>query len=420
MNDQAPVIVVGAGIVGTATARALQRDGHRVTLLDSAEPGRATSYGNAGFVAIDHVLPLARPSTLKRVPQMLMDRSGPLTVHPPSLPWLLPWMARFARAAYSPAEVRKGVDSFGALMAEANIAWQAEIQASGLGELFRTRGALYVYESEAAFASGAEERALQKAKGTTFEIVDGPRARALAPGLSERIVRGVHYSQGMHTINPYKVVTSLAERFAADGGTILRGRVRGFGRDGANGGDRVTSVRISDQTLPAKAVVIAAGRASGELTRLLGFNAPLVAERGYHVMLAPDNVRFDLPVSPAERGFFITPMEEGLRVAGTVELAAPHQPPSWHRADLLVRHLKDIFPGVGGQELSRWIGERPSLPDFRPAIGRAPRLANVYCGYGHQHVGLTLATATGRLIARQMAGEALPDTLSACDPGRFG
>jgi D-amino-acid dehydrogenase len=415
MSDQ-PVIVIGAGIVGTATARSLQREGHAVTLIDSGEPGRATSYGNAGFIAIDHVLPLARPSTLKRVPQMLMDRNGPLTVHTPSIPALVPWMARFALAAYSEEEVQKGVDSFGPLMAEANISWKAEIQASGLSELFRTQGAVYVYESEQAFASGEEERALQSAKGTVFEIVDGKRARELAPGLSEHIVRGVYYSHGMHTINPYKVVTSLAERFTADGGTLLRGRVRSFGRDG----NRVTSVEITDQSLPAKAIVIAAGRASGELTRLLGFNAPLVAERGYHVMLAPDNVRFELPVSPAERGFMITPMEEGLRVAGTVELAAPHQPPSWHRADLLVRHLKDIFPGVGGVEQSRWIGERPTLPDFRPAIGRAPRLANVYCGYGHQHVGLTLATATGRLIARQMAGEELPETLAACNPGRFG
>jgi len=416
MNASAPVIVIGAGIVGTATARALQRAGHTVTLLDSGEPGKATSYGNAGFIAIDHVLPLARPSTLKRVPQMLMDRNGPLTVHPPSIPALLPWMARFALAAYSTAEVRKGVDSFGPLMAEANIAWQAEIQASGLGELFLSKGALYVYESEQSFADGAEERELQKTKGTEFEIVDGNRARELAPGLSSHIVRGVYYPHGIHTINPYKVVATLAERFAADGGTVQRGRVRGFRREG----NEVTSVKLTDSELPAKAVVIAAGRASGELTRLLGFNAPLVAERGYHVMLAPDNVRFDLPVSPAGRGFFITPMQEGLRLAGTVELAAPHQPPSWHRADLLVRHLKDIFPGVGGEERSRWIGERPTLPDFRPAIGRAPRLANVYCGYGHQHVGLTLATATARLIARQMEGEEMPEPLRACDPGRFG
>lgn len=415
-STQAPVVVVGAGIVGTATARALQREGHAVTLVDSGEPGKATSYGNAGFVAIDHLLPLARPSTLKRIPKMLLDRNGPLTVHPPSLPWLLPWMARFGLAAYSAAEVKKGVDSFGVLMAEANIAWKAEIQASGLGDLFKSKGALYVYESETSFAAGGEERELQKAKGTVFEIVDGARARELAPGLSERIVRGVHYPEGMHTVDPYRVVATLAERFAADGGTVVRGRVRGFARDGG----QVSAVRLTDSELPAKALIIAAGRASGELTRLLGFNAPLVAERGYHVMLAPDNVRFELPVSPAERGFFITPMAEGLRVAGTVELAAPHQPPSWHRADLLVKHLKDIFPGVGGVEQSRWIGERPSLPDFRPAIGRAPRLANVYCAYGHQHVGLTLATATGRLIARQMEGETLPDALTACDPGRFG
>ena len=416
MNDTDPVIVIGAGIVGTATARALQRAGHSVTLVDSAEPGMTTSYGNAGFIAIDHLLPLARPSTLRRLPRMLMDRNGPLTVHLPSLPWLLPWMARFALAAYSKTEVQKGVDSFGVLMAEANIAWKTEIQASGLGELFKSKGALYVYESEASFNDGADERELQKAKGTEFEVVSGDRARELAPGLSDHIVRGVYYPQGIHTINPYRVVTTLAERFTADGGTLRRGRVRGFGRDG----DKVTSVQLVVSELPAKAVVIAAGRASGELTRLLGFNAPLVAERGYHVMLAPDNVRFELPVSPAGRGFFITPMEEGLRIAGTVELAAPHQPPSWHRADLLIRHLKDIFPGVGGAERSRWIGERPSLPDFRPAIGRAPRLANVYCGYGHQHVGLTLATATGRLIARQMEGEPMPAALVACDPGRFG
>jgi D-amino-acid dehydrogenase len=414
MNSE--VIVIGAGIVGVAIARALQRDGRKVTLVDSAEPGRATSYGNAGFIAIDHLLPLARPSTLLRVPKMLADRNGPLTIHPPSLPSLVPWMARFALAALSKAEVCRSVDAYGALMAEANIAWKAEIQASGLGELFKAKGALYVYESEAAFAGGAEERDLQKAKGTKFEIVNGTRARELAPGLSPHIVRGVYYPQGMHTINPHRVVALLAERFAADGGTLVRGKVSGFEREGG----MVTAVKLADTKLPANAVVIAAGRASGALTKMLGFSAPLVAERGYHVMLAPDDVRFDLPVCPSERGFFITPMEEGLRLAGTVELAAPDQPPSWHRADILVKHLAAIFPGVGGVERSRWIGERPSLPDFRPAIGRAPKLSNVYCGYGHNHVGLTLATATGRLIARQMAGEELQGPLQHCDPGRFG
>lgn len=410
------VAVIGAGVVGMATARAIQRSGRPVIVLDGEDPGRKTSFGNAGFIAIDHVLPLARPSVLKGVPRMLLNRDGPLTVHLPSLFWLIPWMIRFGRAASSPTEVNKGVESFGVLMAEANIAWKAEIQASGLGELFKSKGALYVYETMSGFDGGAPERALQAAKGTVMEVVDGDRARELAPGLSPHIVKGVYYPHGMHTISPYHVVTTLAERFVAEGGRIEKAKVEGFDVSG----DRVTAVRAGGRSIPVDAVAICAGRASGDLTRQLGFKAPLVAERGYHVMLEPDNVRFDLPVSPAERGFFITPMREGLRVAGTVELGAPDRPASWHRADLLKKHLQTIFPGVGGEETSRWMGERPSLPDFRPAIGRAPRHVNVYCGYGHQHVGLTLATATGRLIVKLLDGESLPPALAHCDPGRFG
>lgn len=410
-----PVAVIGAGVVGMATARAIQRSGRPVVVLDGEEPGRKTSFGNAGFIAIDHVLPLCRPDVLRRVPRMLVDPNGPLTIHLPSLTWLLPWMMRFALAARE-HEVLKGVDAFGALMAEANATWKSEIQASGLGELFRSLGALYVYETQAGFDSGARERALQAAKGTVMEIVDGDRARELAPGLAPHIVKGVYYPHGMHTVSPYHVVAALAERFVAEGGRIEKAMVTGFEADGG----RVTAVRMAGGTVPVAAVAICAGRASGDVTRHLGFRAPLVAERGYHVMVEPTGVRFQMPVSPAERGFFITPMREGLRLAGTVELGAPDRPASWHRADLLLKHLKAIFPGVGGAETSRWMGERPSLPDFRPAIGRAPRHRNVYCGYGHQHVGLTLATATGRLIVRLMDGETLPPALAGCDPGRFG
>ena len=190
------VAVIGAGVVGMATARAIQRGGHQVVVLDGVDPGRKTSFGNAGFIAIDHVLPLARPSVLKRVPSMLLDRDGPLTVHLPSLFWLLPWMLRFGRAASSAAEVSKGVDSFGALMAEANIAWKAEIQASGLGELSRPR-ARSTSTRPWPVDGGAQERALQAAKGTAMEIVDSSRAQ-LAPAVATR-VKGVYYPHGMHT-----------------------------------------------------------------------------------------------------------------------------------------------------------------------------------------------------------------------------
>lgn len=401
--------------MGAATARALQRAGYGVTLLESDEPGRSTSYGNAGFIAIDHVLPLARRSTLKKIPKMLLDRTGPLTVHLPSIPAILPWMARFALAAGSGTEVRKGIEVFSTLMAEASTSWKLEIRASRLERLIRSNGALYIYETEQAFTSAAAERELQKARGAAWEVIDANRAREMVPGLGDHILRGVYYPRGMHTTNPYRLVTALVESFVADGGKVQRGRAVGFGREGK----RITSVKLADAEFVADLVIITAGLASRDLAHQLGFRAPLASERGYHVMLAPDNVHFDLPVGSAERGFFITPMEEGLRVAGTSELSASHQNPSWQRADLLVSHARKVFPGLVGAERSRWMGERPSLPDFRPAIGRAPGLVNVYCGYGHQHYGLTLATATGKLIARLMNGDTLPVSLNSCDPGRF-
>lgn len=418
-NGQLPIAVIGAGVVGMAVARAIQRTGRPVVVLDPVEPGRKTSYGNAGFIAIDHLMPLARPAVLRRVPAMLFDRSSPLTVHLPSLPQLLPWMIRFGLASLSRAEVGKAIDSLGTMLAEANLAWKSEIQFSGLGELFRSKGALYVYETEAGFEAKADERRLQKEKGVAFDVLTGDQARDVAPGLASHVVKGVFYRDGIHTTDPYRVVAGLANSFIAEGGTIERLAVTGFAQTTSSPA-LVTHVMTTGRTIAVDGVVISAGRASTKLARQLGFAAPLVSERGYHVMVEPENVRFDLPVSPAERGFFVTPMQEGLRLAGTVELGMPDKPESWHRADILKRHLADMFPGVGGAEKSRWMGERPSLPDFRPAIGRAPHHRNVWCGYGHQHIGLTLATVTGRLIVKAMEGEPLPPALAACDPGRFG
>lgn len=415
MAEGGPVVVVGAGIVGAATARALQRAGREVILVDGAEPGQGTSFGNAGYIAIDHVLPLARADILLRVPRMLLERDAPLNIRWRSLPWILPWMVRFGLAA-RPGQVRRGIDALGMLAAEAGNAWRIEQQASGLAELFRARGGLYVYESEAPFRGDAQERKLQRERGIEFEIVDGARAREIAPGLSPSIVRAVHFPATMHTVNPQRLVRSLVERFVAEGGRFEQARVETFELSGA----RLAGVVTVRGRFRAGALVLAAGRASGELTRLLGFRAPLIAERGYHVMLDGAGHACEIPVCSAERGFFVTPMEEGVRIAGTVELSDPAAPPTWARAEVLRRQARAIFPAIDDRMISQWMGERPTLPDFLPAIGRAPGLANVFCAYGHQHLGLTFAAETGRLVASLLDGATLAPELQVCDPGRFG
>jgi D-amino-acid dehydrogenase len=412
---ESPAIVIGAGIIGTCVARALQRTGRTVTLVDADAPGSGTSFGNAGYIAYNYVSPLARADKLLQVPGMLLDGDAPLNIRWRSLPSILPWMLRFAWAT-RPGQVARGSRALACLSRDTNAAWRVEQQASGLGELFRSRGAVYAYTTDAAFHGDAHERQMEQANGVRMEILDSAALRKLVPGISDDVKHGVHLPDGMHTLNPHRTVTTLAERFAADGGRIERARVEGFELVG----NEVVAVRTTDGRLAASAVVIAAGRASRELAPHLGFKAPLIAERGYHVMLDPDGVGFDVPVTWAERGFFITPMEHGLRLAGTVELATPEAPPTWHRADLLDRQARKLFPALRGRELSRWMGMRPTLPDYVPAIGRAPHQRNVYCAYGHQHLGLTYAAVTARHIASLMDGGSLPDDLAGCDPARFG
>jgi D-amino-acid dehydrogenase len=149
-------------------------------------------------------------------------------------------------------------------------------------------------------------------------------------------------------------------------------------------------------------LVLAAGAGAGELAARLGAHAPLTRERGYHAMLAPEALALELPVTFAERGFVATPMSGGIRLAGTVELGAG-KAPDWRRAAILLDHVRALF-GREFEATSRWFGDRPTLPDYLPMIGPAPRAGNAVLALGHQHLGLTLAAVTARLVAALVAG----------------
>jgi glycine/D-amino acid oxidase-like deaminating enzyme len=410
----ADIAVIGAGVVGICCARVLQRQGHRVTVFDPEPPGSGASFGNAGHIAIDHIRPLARLDILAQVPRMLADPLGPLSIRWRDAAVLAPWLARFAFAA-RPAQVTRGTAALAGLLRGSAAAWAEETRGSNLAGLFRAKGALVVYDSERGFKAAAGERALLRAHGIEVETMDGDAARGLAPGLDASIRAATYFSAAQHVGDPHGLVVGLAESFSRDGGRIERLAVTGFElADGA-----VRAMMTPAGPLPADAVVLAAGLASRRFGRQLGIKLPLVDERGYHVMIEPEGANFEVPVTWGERGFVLTPMEAGIRLAGTVELAAPGAPPSWPRAELLTRQAKMLFPGLTGRETSRWMGMRPTLPDYLPVIGRAPRQSNLYLAFGHQHIGLTTAAATARLIGDLVAGAAPTIDISAFAANRF-
>lgn len=413
-DDRKRIAVAGAGIVGIMTARKLQQAGHEVFLFDPCDPASQCSFGNAGYIAIEEVLPMARPAILRKAPGMLLRPSPPVAIRAADMPWLMPWFLRFAQAC-RPDQVARGTRALTAIMGRAKEAWLGEVEASHLQRFWRERGMIRLHECPAEFASSQAELNVMRNAGVHFEVLTRPAIEDRLPGIKPGIDHAVWYSDGAHVTDPQGIARAIFDAFIHDGGDFIPQPVTSL----VCARGAVRSVKGTSAEVPVDAAVITAGQGAPALMRELGIKTPMVAERGYHLVMDCLDVPFDLPLTSAKRGFILTPMDMGLRLAGTVEFGRASKPETWKRADVLARHLKALFPDLEATETSRWMGERPTLPDFLPAIGRAPGYPNLYCGYGHQHFGLTQSAITGEIIAELIAGREPSIDLAAFDPGRF-
>ena len=408
----ADIVVVGGGIIGMACASLLQRDGRQVTVVDPAPVGRGCSFGNAGLVALDHILPLARAEVLLGGPRMLVDPLSPLHLRWSGLPGLLPWLCRFALAA-RPGQVVRGTRVLADLLREAVPAWERLAKNAGVSALFSRQGYLTIFETpKAARAAEAENRVLQ-AHGIGFKMLKDADVKAMVPDLAAKIAAGRYHPDAIHTVDPFGVVRGILDRFVIDGGRVIDQQVVDFiTEDGS-----VVGLRLNGGTVKANAVVVAAGVGAAALVRQLGVHAPLIAERGYHVMVDGTDIRLDTPLLFAERGFVATPMKAGLRLAGTVEFGA--REPNWKRAESLRNQAATLFDRPGLTEQARWFGDRPTLPDYLPMISPAPHHRNVTLAFGHQHLGLTLAAITGEMVADLVQNRPLKLDIGALRSDRF-
>lgn len=407
------VLVLGAGIVGAASALSLQRDGHAVTLIDRDDPGQGCSFGNAGIIARYSVVPLASHATPRKLAKMLFDPLGPLSIRWRYLPRLLPWLVRFAASA-RPPKLAASAAALAALQQHTLEAYRALLDQVEGRDVVRSNGLLHPYESEENYAGDAAERALRRQHGVTMQELTGDEAREIVPALAPSIKRATLLPDCAHTVNPLRLVQVLVQDLLRRGGRFRRTLVTAVEANASN-----VTVHTDSEQYSGDAVVVAFGAWSRRIAADLGSPVPLDTERGYHVVIPRSNVELDLPVLFPEYKFGATSMEMGLRLAGTVELASLDAPPNYQRARVLLRHGHRLFPGLTSDEYSEWMGLRPTLPDSLPVISRSPRHANVYYAFGHHHLGLTLAPITGRLIADMVAQRQTPIDLAPYRIDRF-
>jgi D-amino-acid dehydrogenase len=415
------VVVIGAGIVGAATAIALLADGHRVTLLEPGEPGgeQAASYGNGAWLSPSSVVPMSMPGLWRRVPGWLVDPLGPLTIRWRHLPALLPWLLAFLRAGRTVAHVEATARALRPLLQDAPERHRRLAEAAGVADMIARRGLLYIFPSRADYEADAIAWRLRRENGVQWIELDADQLRQQEPTLDRRYTFGVLVEGGGHCTDPGGYVAALVHHAVGQGVALRRGRATGL----RLAGGRLQAVATAEGDIACDRAVICAGAWSRALAAAAGDRVKLESERGYHAMIEAPEVAPRHPLMPSDGRMAITPLAGGLRIAGQVELAGLAAAPDWRRAAILRDHALRSFPGLPRDlpagRVRVWMGHRPSTPDGLPVIGRASGCADVVYAFGHGHIGLASGPITGRLAADLIAGRTPVIDPAPYSPRRF-
>jgi D-amino-acid dehydrogenase len=415
------VVVIGGGVVGLASAIALLRDGHAVTIVEPGVPGgeQSASYGNGTLLNPSSVVPMSSPGLWKKVPGYLADPLGPLTIRWSYLPRLLPWLLRFAAAGSTAAKVEATGRALRPLVADAPALHRKLAEDAGVGDLIVRHGVLFAFPDRAAFEAEALSWRVRRENGTRWLELDADELRQREPALDRRYTFGILVEKNGQCRDPGAYVAALARYAAELGATILRTGATGFRIEAG----RLRAVKTRDAQVACDKAVIAAGAWSKSLAREAGDLVPLQSERGYHVVIENPGIEPRYPVMPSDGKMACVMTPAGLRLAGQVELAGLEAAPNWQRAEALLKFARKVFPGLPAdmppESVKLWMGHRPSTPDGLPCLGLAWGCADVVHAFGHGHVGLAAAVTTGTVVADLVAGRAPGFDLAPYSAARF-
>ncbi|MDR5760687.1 FAD-dependent oxidoreductase [Caballeronia sp. LZ035] len=408
----AKVAIIGAGFIGMASAAWLMRDGHSVTLFDPAGVAQGASFGNAGTFAPYGCVPVNNPSVFRDIPRFLLSAESPFRLRWGYLPQLAPWLMRFL-ASSRRANYEASAAALAGLLSRAQEGYAPILAEPGLASFVKPRECLYLYSNAASFDTSRASLALREKHGVRFDVLDADGIRRLEPNLAPIFQRGVLFGDSWHFTDPAAFLQALHERLAARGLHLERMNV-----DAIEPGADHVSLSTGGVAQRFDHVVVATGARSRAFARQCGDDVPLDTERGYHVRYAGSSSLISRPCGWAERGFYMTPMSDGIRVAGTVELGGFTETRNRALLDLVTVSSKRALPALGTPD-QEWLGFRPSLPDGVPVIDRAKASERVVYAFGHQHLGLTLAGVSGRIVSDLIARRKPPLDLACYRAARF-
>ena len=415
-QTDAGVAIVGSGIIGTVAALVLAQAGFDVVAIDPNDPGAGTAAGSAGYLHDGEIFPVAKLSLLPQLPRMLLDPYGPLVVRASYLPQMAGWGLRFLRAMRR-SEIHRAIDALASLNRTSVDELWSVAQSAGAEHFIVRRGGLKVVGNRRELDGVASELLALRSAGIPAFALDASEARKIEPSLSADIAGAISFPTSAHCSDPARFGAQLAAHVRARA-RVVRGRVVGISQRGTAWDVRVASDG-SQSVISADRVLLASGVVSADLLRPLGYNVPVASARGYHLMISEPGIEIEHPMIFHEPHVAATPMDEGLRLAGTVEFASPDAPPDFRRATMLYSLAKHYLPDLKNGQATTWMGVRSSMPDSLPAIGRAARHKNLYYCFGHGHLGFTQSAMSSRLISELMSESAPSIDVAPFDLARF-
>ena len=398
MNTKIKVGIVGAGIQGISNALFLQKKGFEVTIFDHDNPGSpVASYGNAGHFSPYASVPVNRPDILSDIPAMLLSSTGPLALKWNYVPKMIPWALQFIKNCTSKKMMHTATNMH-QILDLALPAYDEIFEEINLEGLVEKKGILYIWNDQN-LKSRELEIEVRNKLGVDQQVLTPKEIHDLEPNIKPIYYGGVYYQNGRHARNPKKILLKLFDLFLKKGGKFNKVNIKDINFD-----EEKPVFKTETQSYIFDKVVIACGALSKKLTDNLNEKIPLDTERGYHVHFKGCDDLLSRPVIFQNRGFGITPMEQGLRVVGTVEFGGLDNPLSKSRVKNLIKNAKYMLGDLPEHE-DEWLGFRPSLPDFLPVMGPSKNHKNVFYCFGHHHLGWTLGPISGKIISGMIANE---------------